>query len=172
MIAIFFALFAQAVPFPEFIAKSLHLSPEAVQRSLASIDEKHFATIELKFSTEDKCKTNYSCPGTWTVQPAELSIKPSPFDERLFGSGNPTYLLIVAVDRHRRPLWFATINDFRFVEVPPSRDGKIGWSITSALQASDTFDIPTDIGARALQIYSPANCGDKTCLNFNGSAPL
>ena len=149
MIAAFFLLnvFAQTTSFTDFVAKSLHISPEAVQRSLGPIDEKHFATLDLKFSTEEKCTTTYSCRGTWTAESSEITLKP---EAPILGAGYPTYLLVVAVDRHRRPVWFTTIDDFRFVEVPPSRDGKIGFSITAVTQPTHWIDIPTNIGARAL----------------------
>jgi len=174
VIALLFAahLFAET-SFAEMVAKALHVPPAALERSIQNIGDKEFVTVVLKWSTNERCEITKPCRGKWTVERSPDQFPPSSFNRQApLAHSEPFYLLLVATNKRDVPLWFGTIGDFRNIEAPPAPDASAGFSWSVLAQAELTIDIPKNIGATALRVYSPTQCGDATCFDLGGTAKL
>ena len=161
--------------FAAWVAKRLVIPQDAVERSLRPIDDKHFRTINLIWKeTERADLEKWRFRGRWTAEMAEHQFPPSSYGmSEPLGSGYPTFLVYVAVDRRDRPVWFGSSSDFRIVEVPPTADGKIGFSLSALGYAQRVIDVPTDVRAVALRVYMPVRCAEAgTCLERSGTVRL
>lgn len=162
MIALLFA----ALSFSEQVAKALNIPPAAFERSIRNIGDEEFVTVVLKWETNEQCAIFKPCRGKWSVERSKDQFPPSFLGPHSpFAHMDPFYLVLVALDKNDVPLWFGTVDDFRILEVPPSPDGKEGFSHVLIGAASYSIDIPKKIGVAKLRIYTPG-------LDLSGTAKL